>query len=75
MDIRYRLYRWFMIFIHKHKYHKMDVSFPEGDTRYCCRWCGLSVVLKRDMFAGMKIVEDKNIPPNTIILTNLRIPK
>lgn len=74
-DVKASCHRSFMRFIHRHGYHKMQVSYPEGDMMYWCHWCGLRVVLKREFLFGTKILVDPKMPENQILLTNLRVPR
>ncbi|MFB8031351.1 hypothetical protein, partial [Streptomyces sp. NPDC055990] len=44
---RYRLYRWWQTFIHRHGWHHTK-TLPAGyglDRRAVCDWCGLSGVV------------------------------
>lgn len=56
--MRGKLYRWLVIFAHKHNWHHVRVSGPLPDGKYMrwCHWCGM-----RDTFyklkAGERLIE------------------
>lgn len=45
-----------------------------GDVQSWCHWCGMCETLNAGHFMGMKIMADKNVPRNTIILTGIGVP-
>jgi hypothetical protein len=69
------LYRRIMTLAHRHGWHHVSRIEIEGDVILKCEWCGLHEVFKKGYFFGMKLTTDTNIPRNTIILTNLEVPK
>lgn len=74
--MKYWFYRRFMRWAHRHNWHHVTVCHLEnGDVQNWCQWCGLRETLKKDHFAGMKILEDSRMPRNSILLTNIQVPK
>lgn len=41
MPFYYFFYKNWQKFIHKHNYHHMELSYPEGEIQAWCHWCGL----------------------------------
>ena len=72
MSAPYWLYRRFMRLAHRHGWHHTDrMVLENGDVQHWCKWCGLRQTLHREHFAGMRLVEDQTVPPNTVTLVNL----
>lgn len=69
------IYRRLMQLAHRYNWHHITISYPEGDTKRTCQWCGMTEVLKRDYFMGMKICTDLRMPKNAVIMTNIEVPR
>ena len=41
MTPRYILYRWLMKLMHRSHLHYMPPIYPDGDTQFWCKWCGI----------------------------------
>ncbi len=70
MNLRYRVYRWFMRLAHRYNWHHTTTCYPDGDIQHWCQWCGLRQTLKRDHFMGAKIIPDTRVPQDQILFVN-----
>jgi hypothetical protein len=74
--LRRLFYRPLMRLAHRHGWHHVTTSHLEdGSVQHWCQWCGLRETLRRDTFAGMKLVVDYRCPKNTILITNIGTPR